>query len=86
MLSEAHRILVPDGLLCIAGLTPGTTPLSRMAMAFWSGLFRLRPFLVGGCRPIRLGERLGGDRWQIRHREVVVACGIASEVLVARRR
>ena len=85
MLSEAHRILVPDGLLCIAGLTPGTTALSRMVMALWSGLFRLRPLLVGGCRPIRLGERLG-DRWQIEHREVVVAFGIASEVLVARRR
>ena len=83
MLSEAHRILVPDGLLCIAGLTPGTTALSRMVMALWSGLFRLRPLLVGGCRPIRLGERLG-DRWQIRHREVVVAFGIPSEVLIAR--
>jgi ubiquinone/menaquinone biosynthesis C-methylase UbiE len=86
MLGEAHRILRPGGLLCLAGVTPGTTILSRIVMGLWSGLFRIVPSVVGGCRPIRLDEYVSADRWQLKHHRVVVAYGIASEVLVACRK
>jgi len=85
MLGEARRILQPGGLLCLAGITPGTTFLSRIVMGLWSGLFWVAPSAVGGCRPIRLEKYLSADRWQLKHHRIVVAYGIASEVLVLRR-
>ena len=85
VLAEAHRILRPDGLLCTVGLTHGTTPVSRLVSRFWDGICSRWPRLVGGCRPIRLGDDLEPERWEIRHREVA-SYGISSEVLVAERR
>jgi ubiquinone/menaquinone biosynthesis C-methylase UbiE len=86
MLGEAQRILQPGGLLCVAGITTGTTVLSRMVMGLWRIVFTFAPSLVGGCRPTRLREYLSDDRWQLKHRRVVVAYGIASEILIASRR
>jgi ubiquinone/menaquinone biosynthesis C-methylase UbiE len=85
-LAEAHRILRPGGLLCTTGLTHGTTPFSRLVSRLWDGICSRWPGLVGGCRPIRLGDGLDPERWAIRHREVVASYGISSEVLVAERR
>lgn len=84
-LSEAHRLLAPGGLLCLAGIAPGTTPLSRLVMAAWTLAHRLRPSLLGGCRPLAVAPRLDPAVWRRVHREVVVARGIASEVVVAER-
>jgi ubiquinone/menaquinone biosynthesis C-methylase UbiE len=86
VLGEAHRILEPGGLLCIAGITDGTTVLSRVVMKLWSGVFKFFPAAVGGCRPTDAGAYLDAGRWQIEHREAVVAYGIASEVVIASRR
>ena len=85
LLAEAHRILQPGGLLVLAGITPGTTLVSRLVMGIWSGLARLAPKLTGGCRPIRLGDYLDSTRWQVKEHDVVVAWGIASEVVIAER-
>jgi SAM-dependent methyltransferase len=83
ILDEAHRVLVPGGLLCLAGITPGTTGFSRLVMGGWRIVASLRPSLVGGCRPVRLTECVKAPRWTLRHHEVVVAYGVASEVLIA---
>jgi SAM-dependent methyltransferase len=40
-ISEAHRVLTPDGMLCLASLTPGVTITSRLIGTLWSQLFRL---------------------------------------------
>jgi hypothetical protein len=85
-LAEAHRILRPGGLLCTVGLTHGTTPVSRLVSRLWDGICSRWPKLVGGCRPIRVEDDLGPERWEVRHREVVTSYGISSEVLVAQRR
>lgn len=82
-LAEAHRVLRPGGLLCLAGITPGAAGLSRWTMALWSRIHRLSPALVGGCRPIRAADLLPGENWTMLHHEVVVSFGVASEVLVA---
>ena len=84
VLSEAHRALAADGLLCLAGITPGNTALSRVVMALWRLVYSIRPAIVGGCRPIRLAEAVKSPEWTVRHHRVVVTKGIASEVLVAR--
>jgi len=85
VVGEAHRILKPGGLLCTAGLTPGSGPISRCVSTLWSAAHRINPALVGGCRPLVLADALDAARWKVLHRRVVVAWGIASEVLVAGR-
>lgn len=85
LLAEAYRILQPNGLLCLAGITPGTTILSRLVMGMWRGLFNLRPSLMGGCRPIHITEYINTEQWQRKQHRIIASYGIASEVLVARR-
>lgn len=83
LLGAAHRMLVPDGRLGLAGLTWGTTPVSRLVARVWDAVHAVRPACVGGCRPMDVAARLDAARWRVLHRSVVVAWGIPSEVLVA---
>ena len=82
-ISEARRLLIPSGKLCLLSLTAGVTFTSRMVCALWSALFRLHARLVGGCRPIRLDSFLDQLKWSIDYRHVVVQFGVPSEVLIA---
>lgn len=83
VLGLAHRALQGNGLLCLASITPGTTPISRLMMRTWQWFFSQKPSIVGGCRPTQLTELLLAAQWQIRFQTVVVAWGIASEVVIA---
>jgi ubiquinone/menaquinone biosynthesis C-methylase UbiE len=83
VLEEARRVLQGDGLLCLASITSGITFLSRIVMDTWQWIFSRNPSIVGGCRPTHLTELLPAAHWQIRYRTVVVAWGIASEVVIA---
>jgi hypothetical protein len=82
-LSEAHRVLIPSGRLCLVSLTYGVTFPSRIVSALWQQLFRLRATIVGGCRPIRLAPLLDHRGWLLMHRNVMTPFGVPSEVLVA---
>ena len=82
-LADAHRVLSREGLLCAVGLTPGERGISRAVTALWSRIHRKNPEKVGGCRPLRLADHLPAAHWKIEHREVVLAWGIASEVVMA---
>jgi ubiquinone/menaquinone biosynthesis C-methylase UbiE len=55
-ISEARRVLMPDGKLCLVSLTQGVIFVSRIVIALWSALFSLRPLLVESCRPILLNS------------------------------
>lgn len=83
LLAEAHRVLIPGGLLCLAGSTRGASLSARIVGVLWQTLFRLQPKLVGGCRAIVAGEYLGDRDWSVRYVNVVTRFGISSEVLVA---
>ncbi len=83
VLSEAHRVLKPSGLLCVVSLTRGDTPFCRLMSAAWTRLFLLKPYWVGGCRPVDVGNSLDRERWRIVHDEIISAFGISSEALVA---
>lgn len=83
-LHEARRVLRPAGRLCVVSLTNGTTWPSRLVAAAWRLIFRMRPALVGGCRPIELAPYVRAGGWMVDYRNVVVACGVPSEVLIAR--
>lgn len=84
--AEARRVLVPQGRLCLASLTEGVGPASKIVAGLWRRVFRLRPSLVGGCRPIRLEDHLDDNHWRPAHRRVVTPFGVPSEVLVLIRR
>lgn len=81
VVEEARRILRPDGLLCLTGLTFGQGLFSRVWTAFWQVRFAIQPRWVGGCRPVQLLPFLAG--WQITHYARVTAGGITSEVVTA---
>ena len=83
VLDEAHRVLRPNGLLCLVSLTKGVTAASHLTMCVWRRLFSINPSWVGGCRPTELMDYLNLSQWQVHHRTVVVAWGIPSEVVVA---
>lgn len=85
VLTEAHRLLKPAGRLCLASLTHGSTPLSRVVSWMWGHVHRWRPQLVGGCRPLTLTPFVSPPAWRLLHQNVVVAYGIPSEVVVAAR-
>ncbi len=84
-IDAAHRLLRPGGLLCLAGLGPGHTSFSRLVAVGWRGLWRAKPELVGGCRPVALLP-LVGDEWEVIVHERVAPWGVPSEALVARKR
>jgi len=83
-ISEARRVLIPSGKLCLVSLTQGVTFASRFVCAMWSVVFRLRPALVGGCRPILLDSFFNQQSWSVDYRNVVTQFGVPSEVLIAR--
>ena len=86
VLAEAHRVLKPDGLLCLTGLTFGTTRWSRTLAALWQWMHARRPHWLGGCRPVALREHLDRRSWAPIHQAVRNSFGICSEILVASRR
>lgn len=83
LLCEAHRVLMPDGLLCLTGLTPGTSILSQVVTPLWRTVFSINPKLTGGCRPIEIRDHLPARDWDIRHHGVVTRFGIGSQVVIA---
>jgi len=83
LLSEAHRVLVPGGKLCLVSMTFGASPISLAVCWGWQRLWRLSPGVVGGCHPIELLEYLPSGAWKPNHQTKVTSWGVTSEVLVA---
>lgn len=86
LIAEARRVLVPDGLLCLTEITSGESRLARAVMGAWRGVHALNARLVGGCRPVAMLTYLAPAEWEVRHRAVREAYGIAAEAVVAARR
>lgn len=85
LLSEAYRLLMPEGRLCLVSLTHGTRGLSRLVTALWTRIHRLAPTLVGGCRPLELRVLLEGSHFHLEYVHVVTAFGIPSKIVIATR-
>ncbi len=84
VLREAHRMLRPDGLLCLSGLSTGVGVASRAVERVLNFIHALRPTLVGGCRPVDLLPFLQESEWRVQHHVKVVAFCIPSQVVVAK--
>lgn len=82
VLDDLRRILAPDGLLCVASLTHGELLIERAVSRTWTGLWRIAPQLVGGCRPITMSALLRHD-WRIEHHSHVHGWGLVTEVTIA---
>jgi cyclopropane fatty-acyl-phospholipid synthase-like methyltransferase len=82
----AHAAMSRGGLFCHAGLTNGTGPISKITSTVWTLLHRIKPILVGGCRPLMLADHISENQWEMIHRQVVVSAGIPSEVVVLKAR
>ncbi len=85
VITEAARLLSDSGLLCLVSLTEGRTPVSRFVSGAWAGFHRLRPQLVGGCRPIQILPALAPATWNVAYHTLVTAFGVPSEIVIARR-
>jgi hypothetical protein len=85
-ISEAQRVLNSSGKLCLVSLGYGTSGLSRIATVLWERVWRLKPELAGGCRPVDLRSLLVPGQWLIDHHAKLVSFGFVSEVIVASRR
>jgi SAM-dependent methyltransferase len=83
VLAEAHEAMSKGGLFCHAGLTRGSGPISRATSGLWTLVHRVKPTLVGGCRPLTLADLMPRERWRVIHREVVVSAAIPSEIVIA---
>jgi ubiquinone/menaquinone biosynthesis C-methylase UbiE len=83
LLSEAHRLLVPAGKLCLVSMTLGASAFSRAVCWGWQRLWRLSPAITGGCHPVELSGYLRPDSWVIDHWVTETSWGVTSEVLVA---
>ncbi len=83
LLSEAYRLLVPNGRVCLVSLTRGSTRFSHLVTWTWARLHALSPWLVGGCRPLELRDCLPGTGLHPDFMQVVTHFGVPSEVVVA---
>ena len=81
-LSESHRMLIPGGKVCLASLTKGVGMPSRLISSLWMKIFRMKPSIVGGCRPVLLENYVDQKEWKIRYQNVVTPFGVPSEVLI----
>jgi ubiquinone/menaquinone biosynthesis C-methylase UbiE len=82
VVDDLQRILAPNGRLCLASLTYGERLLERAVSLGWTGLWRVAPQVVGGCRPINMSVLLEHG-WKIEHRSRVHRLGLVMDVVIA---
>jgi ubiquinone/menaquinone biosynthesis C-methylase UbiE len=86
LLAEMHRVLCPNGLICLAGLTPANDDGDvTIITQLWSLVQRRWPWIVGGCRPVQLRPLLDEAHWRVVAHETVTPRGLTSEILIARK-
>lgn len=87
ILNEAYRLLEFNGIISLISITNGKTIISKIVMNTWNFLFKINPKIVGGCRPIKIKNIINKDtRWEIVYENVKIAYGIASEIIIARKK
>ena len=82
LMREAWRMLRPGGRLCLVGLTPGFTPLSKLVSTVWQLVYQVAPRTVGGCRPLQSSVFVEAEAWRLCHHDYVRPYNIPSEILI----
>ena len=81
VLAEFKRVLKKEGKLVIVNMTIG----ERFGSGIYDFLYRLSPRLMGGCRGIRLSEKLKKHGFNVKLREYHQQCLFPSEVILAQK-
>lgn len=81
ILREFHRVLNKDGKLIVAGMTEG----ERFGSHIYQRLYNRSPRLMGGCRGIKLADRLRENGFQVILREYIQQMFFPSEVILAKK-
>jgi len=79
VLTEFKRVLKKDGKLILTNMTTGET----FASGIYSLIYRMSPKLFGGCRGVRLSEKLKLNGFQVITREYHQQLLFPSEVILA---
>lgn len=83
VLLEAKRILIEGGLICLCGITTGDSIAEKLVSNIWSGICKIDPKIVGGCRPLEVSNILAKNGWNILFSKKISSWLISSEVIVA---
>ena len=81
IMAEFKRVLKQGGKLVLVNMTKG----ERLGSGLYDLIFRLSPKSIGGCRGIRLSERLIDHGFHVETREYHQQLLFPSEVIVARK-
>ncbi len=81
VLAEFKRVLKKGGKLVMVNMTVG----EKLGSGIYDFLYRLSPRLMGGCRGIRLSEKLKEHGFHINLREYHQQCLFPSEVILAQK-
>jgi ubiquinone/menaquinone biosynthesis C-methylase UbiE len=81
ILAEFKRVLKTGGKLVLVNMTIG----EKFGSGIYNFLYRLSPRLMGGCRGIRLSEKLKEHGFNVKVREYHQQCLLPSEVILAQK-
>lgn len=81
ILKEFKRVLKKDGKLILVNMTVG----EKWGSGIYDILYQLSPKMMGGCRGIRLSQRLKAYGFQVKLREYHQQCLFPSEVILAQK-
>jgi ubiquinone/menaquinone biosynthesis C-methylase UbiE len=81
VLREFKRVLKKGGKLVMVNMTEG----EKFGSGIYDLVYRLSPKLMGGCRGVRLSERLRRHGFDIKLREYYQQLLFPSEVILARK-
>ena len=81
ILSEFKRVLKKEGKLILVNMTVG----ERWGSGLYDLIYRLSPKSIGGCRGIRLSDKLKSEGFTVAAREYHQQLLFPSEVIVARK-
>ena len=76
---EFKRVLKKSGKLVLVNMTLG----EKFGSGIYDRIYRVSPRLMGGCRGIRLSEKLKEHGFNVKQREYHQQCLFPSEVILA---
>jgi ubiquinone/menaquinone biosynthesis C-methylase UbiE len=79
VLMEFKRVLKKGGKLVLVNMTLG----EKFGSGIYDLIYRISPRLMGGCRGIRLSEKLKEHGFNVKQREYHQQCLFPSEVILA---
>jgi ubiquinone/menaquinone biosynthesis C-methylase UbiE len=79
VLDEFRRVLKQNGRLVLVNMTEGESPRSRL----YDAIYRVYPKAMGGCRGVKLAERLKQRGFRVELREYYQQMCFPSEVILA---